>query len=184
MAALETPRVTPGGKAVDFHLKGTDEKVYTLADVRGPKGLLVMFICNHCPFVQAIASKLTRDTKDLAAIGIGSVAIMSNDTVAYPEDSFDNMVRFKQKHGFPFPYLIDATQEVAKAYDAVCTPDFFGFDADLTLRYRGRLDASGRNQLEGAKRELFEAMRQVAEAGQAPAEQVPSIGCSIKWRAA
>jgi peroxiredoxin len=184
MAALETPRVTPGWKAVDFHLKGTDEKVWTLADVRGPKGLLVMFICNHCPFVQAIASKLTRDTKDLAAIGIGSVAIMSNDTVAYPEDSFDNMVRFKQKHGFPFPYLIDATQEVAKAYDAVCTPDFFGFDADLTLRYRGRLDASGRNQIEGAKRELFEAMRQVAETGVAPAEQVPSIGCSIKWRAA
>ena len=184
MAALETPWVTPGWKAVDFHLKGTDEKVYTLADVRGPKGLLVMFICNHCPFVQAIASKLTRDTKELAAIGIGSVAIMSNDTVAYPEDSFDNMVRFKQKHGFPFPYLIDATQEVAKAYDAACTPDFFGFDADLTLRYRGRLDASGRNQIEGAKRELFEAMRQVAETGVAPAEQVPSIGCSIKWRSA
>jgi len=110
-----------------------------------------MFICNHCPFVQAIASKLTRDAKDLAAIGIGSVAIMSNDTVAYPEDSFENMDRFKQKRGFPFPYLIDATQELVKAYDAVWTPDFFGFDADLTLRYRGRLDASGGNQLEGAK---------------------------------
>ena len=107
---------------------------------------------------------------------------MSNDTVAYPEDSFENMGRFKQKHSFPFPYLIYATQEVAKAYDAVCTPDFFGFDADLTLRYRGRLDASGRNQLEGAKRELFEAMRRVAETGAAPAEQVPTIGCSIKWR--
>ena len=109
---------------------------------------------------------------------------MPNDTVEYPEDPFNNMVRFKQKHGFPFPYLIDATQEVAKAYDAVCTPDFFGFDADLTLRYRGRLDASGRNQLEGTKRELFEAMRQVAETGVAPAEQMPSIGCSINWRAA
>ena len=150
MAALETPQVTPGWKAIDFHLKGTDGKVYTLADVRGPRGLLVMFICNHCPFVQAIASKLTRDTKDLAAIGVGSVAIMSNDTVSYPNDSFDNMVRFKERHGFPFPYLIDGTQEVAKAYDAVCTPDFFGFDADLTLRYRGRLDASGRNRLRAA----------------------------------
>ena len=184
MAALETPRVTPGWKAVDFHLKGTDGKVYSLADVKRPKGLLVMFICNHCPFVQAIAPKLTRDAKDLAAIGIGSVAIMPNDTVTYPDDSFDNMVRFKEKHGFPFPYLLDATQEVAKAYDAVCTPDFFGFDADLTLRYRGRLDASGRNPVEGGKRELFEAMRQVAETGAAPAEQAPSIGCSIKWRAA
>jgi peroxiredoxin len=169
MAALETPQITPGWKAVDFHLKGTDGKVYTLADVRGPRGLVVMFICNHCPFVQAIASKLTRDAKELAAIGIGSVAIMSNDTVSYPDDSFDNMVRFKEKHGFPFPYLIDATQEVARAYDAVCTPDFFGFDADLTLRYRGRLDASGRNPVESGKRELFEAMRQVAETGVAPA---------------
>ena len=184
MAALETPRVAPGWKAVDFHLKGTDGKFYTLSDVKGPKGLVVMFICNHCPFVQAIASKLTRDTKDLSAIGIGSVAIMSNDTATYPDDSFDNMVRFKERHSFPFPYLIDATQDVAKAYDAVCTPDFFGFDADLTLRYRGRLDASGRNQIEGGKRELFEAMGQVAETGETPAEQVPSIGCSIKWRAA
>jgi peroxiredoxin len=184
MAALETPRVSPGWKAVDFRLKGTDGKVHTLADVKGPKGLVVMFICNHCPFVQAIASKLTRDLKDLAALGVGGVAIMSNDTAAYPEDSFDNMVRFKEKHGFPFPYLIDETQEVAKAYDAVCTPDFFGFDAELALRYRGRLDASGRSQLEGGRRELFEAMRQVAETGEEPAEQTPSIGCSIKWRAA
>jgi peroxiredoxin len=184
MAALETPQVAHGWKAVDFHLKGTDEKVYSLADVRGPKGLVVMFICNHCPFVKAIAPKLARDTKDLAAIGIGSVAIMSNDAVAYPEDSFENMARFKEINGFPFPYLIDATQEIARAYDAVCTPDFFGFDAGLKLRYRGRLDASGRNQVEGARRELFEAMRQVAETGVAPAGQTPSIGCSIKWRAA
>jgi len=184
MAALETPLVTPGWKAVDFHLKGTDEKFHGLADVRGPKGLVVMFICNHCPFVQAIAPKLTRDMRDLAAFGIGGVAIMSNDTVKHPDDSFDNMALFKEKHGFPFPYLIDETQEIAKAYDAVCTPDFFGFDADLTLRYRGRLDASGRNPLEGGKRELFDAMRQVAETGEAPAEQVPSIGCSIKWRSA
>ena len=185
MAALETPRVAPGWKAVDFHLKGTDGKFYTLSDVKGPKGLVVMFICNHCPFVQAIASELTRDTKDLSAIGIGSVAIMSNDTATYPDDSLrQHGSFFKERHSFPFPYLIDATQDVAKAYDAVCTPDFFGFDADLTLRYRGRLDASGRNQIEGGKRELFEAMGQVAETGETPAEQVPSIGCSIKWRAA
>ena len=171
-------------KAVDFHLNGTDGKVYTLADARGPRGLVVMFICNHCPFVQDIASKVTRDTKDLAAIGVGSVAIMSNDTVAYPDDSFENMARFKEKHGFPFLYLIDATQEVARAYDAVSTPDFFGFDADLTLRYRGRLDASGSNKIDGGKRELFEAMRQVVETRVAPVEQIPSIGCSMKWRAA
>jgi peroxiredoxin len=183
MTALETPPVALGWRAVDFRLKATDGKFYTLSGVRKAKGLVVMFICNHCPFVQAIAPKLTRDTKELAAIGIGSVAIMSNDTVTHPDDSFDNMARFKEKHGFPFPYLIDETQEIAKAYDAVCTPDFFGFDADLTLRSRGRLDASGRNQVEGGKRELFEAMRQVAETGVAPAEQVPSIGCSIKWRA-
>jgi peroxiredoxin len=184
MPALETPPVKLGWKAPDFRLKGTDGKFYTLADVKGAKGLLVMFICNHCPFVQAIAGKLTRDTEELAALGVKSAAIMSNDTEEYPEDSFDNMLRFKKKHGFAFPYLIDETQSVAKAYDAVCTPDFFGFDADLTLRYRGRLDASGMRQVEGGKRELFEAMKQVAATGQAPKEQMPSIGCSIKWRAA
>jgi peroxiredoxin len=183
MAALETPPVKLGWKAPDFRLKGTDGHYYSLAEARGPKGLLVMFICNHCPFVQAIAGKLTRDAKELAALGIGSVAIMSNDTDDYPDDSFENMIRFKEKHGFPFPYLIDETQQVAKAYDAVCTPDFFGFDADLALRYRGRLDASGMKHIEGGKRELFEAMKQVAATGQAPAEQMPSIGCSIKWRA-
>jgi peroxiredoxin len=184
MAALETPPVKLGWKAPDFRLKGTDGKFHALADAKGAKGLLVMFICNHCPFVQAVAGKLARDAKDLAALGIGSVAIMSNDTDEYPEDSFDNMIRFREKNGFPFPYLLDATQDVAKAYDAVCTPDFFGFDANLHLRYRGRLDASGMKQVEGNKRELFEAMKQVAATGQAPAAQMPSIGCSIKWRAA
>lgn len=183
MPALETPPVKLGWRAADFRLKGTDGRSYTLNDVRKQKGLLVMFICNHCPFVQAVASKLTRDAKELAALGIGCVAIMSNDTKECPEDSFDNMLRFKQKYGFPFPYLIDETQAVAKAYDAVCTPDFFGFSSDLNLRYRGRLDNSGMKNNEGAKRELFEAMKQIAATGQAPFTQMPSIGCSIKWHA-
>jgi len=182
MPALTTPKADIGWKAPDFKLKGTDGAFYTLKDVKGPKGLLVMFICNHCPFVQAIASKIAIDTKALAAIGIGSVAIMSNDVENYPEDSFDNMIRFKKAHGFAFPYVIDETQAIAKAYGAVCTPDFFGFDASLTLQYRGRLDASGMQRIEGGKRELFEAMKQVAETGHTAAAQTPSIGCSIKWR--
>jgi len=182
MAALETPPVKLGWKAPDFRLKGTDGKVYALADVKGPKGLLVMFICNHCPFVQAIADKLTRTAVELAKDGINCVAIMSNDTKEYPEDSFENMVRFKAEHDFPFPYLIDETQTVAKAYDAVCTPDFFGFDAGLALRYRGRLDSSGMKRSTDSKPELLEAMKQIAATGTAPAIQMPSIGCSIKWK--
>lgn len=182
MAALETPPVTIGWKAKDFKLKGTDGKTYSLSDAKGPKGLVVMFICNHCPFVQAIAGKLARDMRELQSLGIGSIAIMSNDVENYPEDSFDNMKRFKEKHGFPFPYVIDETQTVAKAYDAVCTPDFFGFDAGLTLQYRGRLDDSGRQKKQDGARELFEAMKSVAATGKAPAVQKPSIGCSIKWR--
>lgn len=184
MPTFETPPVKLEWKAPDFNLKGTDGKFYTLADVKGPKGLLVMFICNHCPFVQAVADKLTRDAQELKKLGIGCVAIMSNDAEEYPEDSFDNMARFKAKHHFPFPYLIDETQEVAKAYDAVCTPDFFGFDSNLALQYRGRLDASGMRKTEGAKRELFEAMQQIATIGKVSFAQMPSIGCSIKWKAA
>lgn len=182
MPALTTPAVKRGWTAPDFRLKGTDDRFYTLSDVRGTKGLLVMFICNHCPFVQAIASKITIETKALAMLGIGSVAIMPNDTKSHPDDSLDNMVKFGKQHGFTFPYVIDETQEVAKAYGAVCTPDFFGFDADLTLQYRGRLDASGPQRTEGGKRELYEAMKEVAESGRAPANQNSSIGCSIKWR--
>lgn len=182
MPALETPPAAPGWKAPDFTLKGTDGKRYSLESVKGPKGLVVMFICNHCPFVQAIAGKLARDMKELAALGVGAIAVMANDTEEYPEDSFENMKLFKEKHGFAFPYVIDETQAVAKAYGAVCTPDFFGFDANLTLQYRGRLDDSGRERKEGGMRELFEAMKQVAETGRAPAAQKPSIGCSIKWR--
>lgn len=182
MPALTTPAVKRGWAAPDFRLKDTEGRFYSLNDVKGSKGLLVMFICNHCPFVQAIANKIAIETNALAALGIGSIGIMSNDTENYPEDSLDNMAVFKKTHGFTFPYVIDETQEIAKAYGAVCTPDFFGFDATLTLQYRGRLDASGMQHVEGGKRELYEAMKEVAEIGRAPVNQHPSIGCSIKWR--
>lgn len=181
--AVETPVCDFGWRAPDFRLAGIDGRVWTLADVKGPKGTLVMFICNHCPYVQAVAERLTRDARELQALGIGVAAIMSNDTVAYPEDSFDNMKAFAARHGFTFPYLFDETQQVARAYDAVCTPDFFGFDAGLGLQYRGRLDASRREAGPAdARRELFEAMAQVAAGGRGPAEQIPSMGCSIKWK--
>jgi hypothetical protein len=141
-----------------------------------------MFICNHCPYVKAIQLKLVRDTTELMALGVHSVAIMSNDTHTYPEDSFENMQRVARATGYPFPYLLDATQEVARAYGAVCTPDFFGYNARLELQYRGRLDASGRQPgADNVERELFLAMKQVAETGRGPERQLASIGCSIKW---
>ena len=180
-----TPICDFGWKAVDFSLKGTDGKQYTLADVRGPNGTLVMFICNHCPYVKAVADRLVRDVTALSEHGIGAVAIMPNDTVSYPADSFENMAAFAAQHGFTFPYVIDETQDVARAYDAVCTPDFFGFNRDDELQYRGRIDASGRNPAPpDARRELYEAMVQIAETGQGPREQAASMGCTIKWRSA
>ncbi|MGF1562133.1 MAG: thioredoxin family protein [Geminicoccaceae bacterium] len=182
MPALETPAVELGSKPPAFDLLGTDGKRYTLDDVRGPNGTLVMFICNHCPFVKAIMGKLVREANALADLGIGTVAISANDAIAYPEDSYENMQKVAAEQGFPFPYLYDDTQEVAKAYGAVCTPDFFGYNADDTLQYRGRLDESRRDHVPDAKRELYEAMKQIAETGVGPAQQVPSIGCSIKWR--
>lgn len=183
MAAVP-PLCDFGWKAVDFALEGTDGKTYRLEDVRGPKGTLVMFICNHCPYVRSVIDRIVRDVEALKAEGIGAVAIMSNDTETYPEDSFENMKAFAQQHRFGFPYAIDRTQDVARAYDAICTPDFFGFNADLGLQYRGRLDESKTTAVEGARRELFEAMTQVARSGQGPKEQISSMGCSIKWRAA
>ncbi|MDP9127721.1 MAG: thioredoxin family protein [Pseudomonadota bacterium] len=172
-----------GWPAADFRLKGTTGQFYTLGDVRGPKGLLVMFICNHCPYVKGALDRIIRDVTELRALGIGSVAIMSNDTVAYPDDSFENMQRLASEKNLPFPYLIDMTQEVARAYDAACTPEFYGFDANLKLAYHGRIDAGGKAMpASGSKRELFEAMKQIAEEGRGPEEQHVSIGCSIKWK--
>ncbi|MDR1996089.1 thioredoxin family protein [Azonexus sp.] len=183
MVALNPPVCDFGQPAVDFALPGTNGRQHTLADCRGPNGLLVMFICNHCPYVQAIIDRLIRDCRELAGHGIGSVAIMSNDVVAYPADSPEEMRRWAVELGFPFPYLHDASQQVARAYGAVCTPDFFGYNAALRLQYRGRLDASGRAPAAAdAPRELFRAMCQIAASGQGPAVQQASIGCSIKWR--
>jgi hypothetical protein len=169
-------------KAHPFDLLGVDGKRYSPGTARGPKGLLVMFICNHCPYVKAVVDRIVRDCKELAPLGIGSIAVMSNDPADYPEDSFDNMKRVAREKGFPFPYVIDETQDVARAYGTVCTPEFFGFDAALELRYHGRLDASRRDAVPDAKRELFEAMKQIAETGNGPKEQIPSVGCSIKWK--
>ena len=170
--------------APHFALPDVGGRVYGLEELRGPKGLLVMFICNHCPYVKSIADKLVAEADALRGVGVATVAICSNDAEAYPEDGFEKMGEFARAHGFSFPYLHDASQEVAKAYGAVCTPDFFGYNADGGLQYRGRLDASraapGPDDL---PRELFDAMVQVSETGQGPADQVPSIGCSIKWAA-
>ncbi len=184
MPALTTPICDFGWQAVDFNLEGIDGRSYTLQDVRGDKGTLVMFICNHCPYVRTVIGRLVRDVAELQGLGIGAVAIMPNDTEAYPADSFENMKVFAAENGFTFPYLIDRTQEVARAYGAICTPDFFGFDADLGLQYRGRLDASRVELVPDARRELFEAMQGVTASGRGPSEQIGSMGCSIKWRAA
>ena len=170
-----------GWRAADFDLPGVDGKRYTLADVRGSNGLLVMFICNHCPYVKAVRERIVRDCRDLAPLGIGAIAISANDPTDYPEDSFDNMRRIAQEYAFPFPYVLDETQAVAKAYGAVCTPEFYGFNAQLELQYHGRLDESGREAKPNARRELYEAMRQIAETGRGPEDQVTTIGCSIKW---
>lgn len=180
--AAETPICEFGWKAPDFSLRGVDGRTLGLADIAGPRGTLVMFICNHCPYVKAVIGRIVRDVDDLRDHGIGAAAIMSNDTDRYPEDDFESMKRFAAEHRFTFPYLIDETQAVARAYNAVCTPDFFGFNADLGLQYRGRLDASKRDLVPDAPRELFHAMCRIAECGTGPADQIPSMGCSIKWR--
>jgi peroxiredoxin len=171
-----------GWKARDFALKGVDGKTWSLGDVRGPEGTLVVFICNHCPYVKAVIGRLVEEANALRDIGIGTIAVMPNDTESYPEDSFENMQRFASRHGFTFPYVIDETQEVARAYGAQCTPDFFGFNARDELQYRGRLDTSRTTLLYGVRRDLYEAMKEIAETGRGPAEQIASMGCSIKWQ--
>jgi len=182
MVSLETPVCDFGASAVDFSLPGVDGKTWSLDNCKGENGLLVMFICNHCPYVKAVRERLVRDARELLGYGIKSVAIMSNDPAEYPEDSFENMGQVAREYGFPFPYLIDETQDVAKAYGAVCTPDFFGYSGCLELQYRGRLDASRKETAPPeARRDLFEAMKMIAQTGQGPREQIPSMGCSIKW---
>lgn len=185
MVSLETPVCEFGLPAIDFSLPGTDGKIWTLDECVGENGLLVMFICNHCPYVKAIMDRLVRDTNELKQYGMNTVAIMSNDPADYPEDSFDNMQRIAQQEGFSFPYLYDETQQIAQAYGAVCTPDFFGYNKDLQLQYRGRFDASKKlAAAQDARRDLFEAMKLIAETGRGPEQQIPSMGCSIKWREA
>jgi peroxiredoxin len=184
MVSLETPICEFGKAAIDFNLLGVDGKQWTLHQCMGEKGLLVMFICNHCPYVKAVQQRIIRDTLELKLLGINSVAIMSNDTVAYPADSYENMQLLAKELNFSFPYLIDESQEIAQQYGAVCTPDFFGYNREFQLQYRGRLDASRKETApENTRRDLFEAMKSVAETGHGPTEQIPSIGCSIKWKA-
>jgi peroxiredoxin len=173
-----------GAPAPDFALPDLEGNTVRLADVRGENGTLILFICNHCPCVKSVIGRIVEDAKALQAAGIGVAAIMSNDYRAYPADAPDKMRAFATEHGFPFPYLLDESQAVARAYDAVCTPDFFGYDADLGLQYRGRLDESKTVLVPNARRELKEAMLAVAETGKGPADQTPSMGCSIKWKAA
>lgn len=185
MALTQTPVCAFGTQAPDFRLKGVDDRYYTLSDCVGKKGVLVMFLCNHCPYVKAILPRLINDVRALQEMEIGCVAINANDPIAYPEDDFKEMQRLAKEKAFPFPYLLDETQAVAKAYGAVCTPDFFGYNTALALQYRGRLDGSGVQPAPPhAKRDLVEAMRQVAMTGQGPTQQIASQGCSIKWRTA
>lgn len=183
MVKLVTPECDFNQKAKPFRLLGVDEQYYEWSDCQGERGTVVAFICNHCPYVQAIISRLVEDVKILLAENIGFVAICSNDAKQYPEDSFEKMQQFARQHQLGFPYLQDETQEVARAYGAICTPDFFGYSSDLKLCYRGRLDEAGiRPAFEGMKHELVEAMRLVAKTGQGPRQQFASQGCSIKWR--
>jgi len=183
MALLKTPICDFGLNAIDFKLKSINGELLTLNDVKGDNGTLIMFICNHCPYVKAIIRELANDCAKLKEDGINSVAIMSNDTKNYPEDSFENMKKFSERYNFSFPYLIDETQEIAKKYDAVCTPDFFGYNKELELQYRGRLrELKNLIPVREGESDLFKAMKQISETGKGPEQQTPSAGCSIKWK--
>lgn len=182
MASINPPVCEFGWQAPDFSLPDIDGRIVTLKESMGPNGLLVMFICNHCPYVKAILPRLIADVNELKSLGVNTVAIMSNDPTDYPEDSLENMDKIAQEMAFPFPYLLDETQQVAKRYDAVCTPDFFGFNHRFELQYRGRFDESRKETAPNSTRDLFHAMKLVAESGQGPSEQISSIGCSIKWK--
>lgn len=181
--AVSPPVCDFGWKAQPFTLPATDGDAYSLASVSGPNGTLLMFICNHCPYVLSALDRIIADARDLQAMGIGVAAICSNDAESHPADSFENMKKLALDHAFPFPYLHDETQAVARAYGAACTPDFFGFNGDFALQYRGRLDAAGRQPRgEDTRRNLYEAMKQISETGRGPDDQTASMGCSIKWK--
>jgi len=183
MVSLQTPVCEFDHPIVDFELPGVDGRTWSMRECMGEKGLLVMFICNHCPYVKAVIERIVRDTKQLRSLGLNSVAIMSNDPTQYEEDSFENMKAIAERMAFPFPYLLDENQAVAKAFGAVCTPDFFGYNADGGLQYRGRLDESRKEAASpDVRRDLFEAMKLVADTGSGPKQQIPSMGCSIKWK--
>ena len=180
---VQTPICDFGKKALPFELKSTENKIISLKDIKGENGTLIMFICNHCPYVKAITKEMVEDCAELKKIGVNSVAICSNDSVNYPEDSFENMIKFSNENKFSFPYLIDETQEVAKAYDAVCTPDFFGYNKNLELQYRGRLrELKNLVPVRSGESDLLKAMKQIAETGKGPESQIPSAGCGIKWK--
>ena len=182
MTLTETPICNFGEKAKNFNLLATENKKLTLNNIKGENGTLIMFICNHCPYVKAIIKDLVNDVKFLEDLGVKSVGIMSNDVKNYPDDSFENMISFSKSHGFSFPYIIDETQNVAKEYGAVCTPDFFGFNKNLDLQYRGRLDQTKTTNVPDAERDLFKAMVQISKTGEGPRQQIASMGCSIKWK--
>jgi peroxiredoxin len=177
-----TPFVDLSFIAKDFSLLSINGSMYNLNALKGPNGLVLIFMCNHCPYVKAIIKKLNEDAKKLISYGIGVAGINANDAIEYPDDSYDNMKAFASQHSIIFPYLHDATQEIAKAYNAVCTPDFFGFNKDLNLRYRGRFDDSGMSEKVDTKRELLSAMTEIAETGECKMTQYPSMGCNIKWK--
>ena len=180
---IQTPICDFGKKAIPFELKSTDEKILRLEDIKGENGTLIMFICNHCPYVQAVTKDIVEDCNNLKKFGINSVAICSNDAINYPEDSFENMVKFAKENNFNFPYLSDETQEVAKAYDAVCTPDFFGYNKNMELQYRGRMRESKKLvPVRSGESDLLKAMKQISETDKGPEDQIPSAGCGIKWK--
>ena len=182
MSLTKTPVCNFGKKAKNFFLQSTENKKISLEDVRGKNGTLIMFICNHCPYVKAVIEDIVQDVKFLENLGIKSVAIMSNDVKNYPEDSFENMILFSKKHNFSFPYLIDNTQKIAKEYGAVCTPDFFGYNKNLELQYRGRIrELKDLKPVNKGDSELRTAMKLVVNLGKGPSQQFASMGCSIKW---
>jgi len=180
---IQTPICDFGKKALPFELKSTDNKIISLNDIKGENGTLIMFICNHCPYVKAVTKDIVHDCEELKKLGINSVAICSNDSDNYPEDSFENMIKFSKNNNFNFPYLIDETQKVAKTYDATCTPDFFGYNKNLELQYRGRMrELKNLIPVRDSESDLLKAMKQIYETGKGPKDQIPSAGCGIKWK--